>query len=116
MIEYEAGKTSGKSVGFIPSGGLSPFPVVRNVVSTAEQKALDFEYSSVDEDEDGMPDNMPSTGTQQVRLATVESQQPVGRSGSSRTLFLRREQLESDEDLLGLSQQLHQGFGGRIRK
>lgn len=58
IAEYESGKaaTGGKSLGFQATGALAPFPIIVGE-PTAEQKALDFEYSSVDEDEDGIPDN-----------------------------------------------------------
>lgn len=60
--DYIAGKESGKSVGFQPKGDMIS-PVLLELVrtgpaSTAEQRALDLEYSSVDDDEDGMPDNI----------------------------------------------------------
>ncbi len=46
-----------------------PIPIVRSV-PTAEQKALDYQYSSVDEDEDGIPDKAPG----QVRVIVTPSQ------------------------------------------
>lgn len=55
-LEYETGKSAGKTLGFQPSGALSPFPVIVGAQSP-QQKELDFTYSSVDEDEDGMPDD-----------------------------------------------------------
>lgn len=51
---------SGKSLGFLPSG-MAPTPIVQ--ASSPEQRALDFEYSSVDDDEDGMPDYRPAYKT-----------------------------------------------------
>ena len=51
--EYNTGKASGKSLGFQTGGNLAPFPIVRSV-SSPEQRARDYEYSSTDEDEDGI--------------------------------------------------------------
>jgi hypothetical protein len=62
--EYAAGKDrSGKSVGFKSSRANLPLnPSILRTVSSPEQKALDYQYSSVDDDEDGIPDKAPSTG------------------------------------------------------
>ena len=46
-----------------------PIPIVRSI-PTAEQKALDYQYSSVDEDEDGIPDKAPG----HVRVILTPSQ------------------------------------------
>ena len=58
IAEYNTGKSSGRSLGFQTGGSLAPFPIVlpSRSVSTPEQHARDYEYSSTDEDEDGMPD------------------------------------------------------------
>jgi len=56
LVDY----VSGKQLGFQPSG-MAPTPIVLR--STPEQRALDFEYSSVDDDEDGMPDYRPAYKT-----------------------------------------------------
>lgn len=69
--EYISGKESGSSVGFVPSGTLVPVPIVRAIPS-AEQRALDYQYSSVDADEDGIPDNKASGP---VRVIVTPSQQ-----------------------------------------
>lgn len=41
-------------MGFQPSGALAPFPIVRAEPSES-QRVLDYQYSSVDLDEDGQP-------------------------------------------------------------
>lgn len=82
-LEYVAGKLSGQSVGYQSRGTLDsnvgrsgqPFPLVRSASArTAEQRALDYEYNSVDEDEDGIPDKAPVRTTSYnsgvVRLAS----------------------------------------------
>lgn len=75
IVEYVAGKVSGKSVGFQAKGDSipliskaqeTPFPIIRTF--SAEQRAFDYEYNSVDEDEDGMPDKAPG-----VRGISTES-------------------------------------------
>lgn len=53
VLEYVSGKTAGESTGFQSTGGnLSPFPVLTGK-SSPQQKQLDYQYSSVDENEDG---------------------------------------------------------------
>jgi hypothetical protein len=49
---------------------LVPIPIVRSV-ATPEQKALDFQYSSVDDDEDGMPDRVPGQAVSILSPASV---------------------------------------------
>ena len=58
VAEYNSGKASGRSLGFQTGGNLAPFPIVlpSRTASSPEQHARDYEYSSTDEDEDGMPD------------------------------------------------------------
>lgn len=80
-IEYVAGKESGSSIGFVPRGDLVPVPIVRSV-PTAEQQVLDYQYSSVDANEDGIPDNKASlplrvivTPTQKVSIPTIQQNQ-----------------------------------------
>ena len=54
VLDYLTGKTNaGKSLGFRASGALVPVPLgpVLRPVSSPEQRVLDFQYSSVDEDE-----------------------------------------------------------------
>ncbi|XP_046645076.1 uncharacterized protein LOC124335285 [Daphnia pulicaria] len=78
--EYAAGKMSGQSVGFQARGSLipeesrssaQPFPFVRNVATqSVEQKAFDYLYTSVDDDEDGFPDSAPVRTAEVVRLST----------------------------------------------
>lgn len=82
-IEYVAGKMSGASIGFQARGSSIPkdarastaFPFVRTTTRTAEQKALDYLYNSVDEDEDGIPDASPvrATYTAPTAVRVVES-------------------------------------------
>lgn len=88
MTEYVAGKMSGQSVGFQSRGTLdvsrnsgSPFPIIRSAQRSVEQKALDYSYSSVDDDEDGFPDVVPirsavgyNTGAGVVRLVSQSDQ------------------------------------------
>lgn len=71
---------SGQSVGFQARGSLipeesrssaQPFPFVRNVATqSVEQKAFDYLYTSVDDDEDGFPDSAPVRTAEVVRLST----------------------------------------------
>lgn len=76
--EYIAGKESGSSLGFVPSGALVPIPIVRSI-ATPEQKALDFQYSSVDDDEDGMPDRLPGQPISILSsVPVVKQQQKIG--------------------------------------
>ncbi|EFX72702.1 hypothetical protein DAPPUDRAFT_308109 [Daphnia pulex] len=81
VLEYVAGKEAGSSVGFVPSGALVPIPIVRSI-STPEQKALDFQYSSVDDDEDGMPDKVQGQAVSILSPASVPvvipQQQKIG--------------------------------------
>ncbi|XP_032786901.2 uncharacterized protein LOC116924489 [Daphnia magna] len=78
VLEYIAGKESGSTVGFVPSGALVPVPIVRSI-ATAEQKALDFQYLSVDDDEDGMPDRLPGQPLSIISPAkVVQQQQKIG--------------------------------------
>ncbi|EFX89729.1 hypothetical protein DAPPUDRAFT_94766 [Daphnia pulex] len=68
--EYVAGKLSGQSVGFQARGtSISqdgrkalPFPFIQTAPKSVEQKALDYQYTSVDDDEDGFPDSAPVNG------------------------------------------------------
>lgn len=89
--EYVAGKLSGRSVGYQARGSLIPiysreqlttFPVVRTV--STEQRALDYEYKSVDADEDGFPDDAPvavKTETYQTAPVVVRVvEQPVAKA------------------------------------
>ncbi len=39
-----------------------PFPFIRTAPKSVEQKALDYQYTSVDDDEDGFPDSAPVNG------------------------------------------------------
>ncbi|XP_057372914.1 uncharacterized protein LOC130693738 [Daphnia carinata] len=78
VLEYIAGKESGTSLGFVPSGALVPIPIVRSI-ATPEQKALDFQYSSVDDDEDGMPDRLPGQPISIISpVKVVQQQQKIG--------------------------------------
>jgi hypothetical protein len=70
----------GQSVGFqargtlipIVSGKSQPFPLIRTATKSVEQqKALDYQYTSVDDNEDGFPDSLPvdsNAGAGDVRL------------------------------------------------
>ncbi|XP_057374224.1 uncharacterized protein LOC130695113 [Daphnia carinata] len=66
--EYTAGKMSGHAVGFQARGTLLPeagrnsqaLPIIRTSAKSVEQKAIDYEYTSVDDDEDGFPDSSPT--------------------------------------------------------
>uniref|UniRef100_A0A0P4Z7Y2 Cuticular protein n=1 Tax=Daphnia magna TaxID=35525 RepID=A0A0P4Z7Y2_9CRUS len=66
--EYAAGKMSGQSVGFQTRGTLlsdavrnsQALPIIRTSTKSVEQKAIDYEYTSVDDDEDGFPDSSPA--------------------------------------------------------
>uniref|UniRef100_A0A0P6FNJ1 Cuticle protein n=1 Tax=Daphnia magna TaxID=35525 RepID=A0A0P6FNJ1_9CRUS len=66
--EYAAGKMSGQSVGFQTRGTLlsdavrnsQALPIIRSSTKSVEQKAIDYEYTSVDDDEDGFPDSSPA--------------------------------------------------------
>ncbi|KAI9557117.1 hypothetical protein GHT06_016915 [Daphnia sinensis] len=66
--EYTAGKMSGHSVGFQARGTLLPdavgksktLPIIRTSAKSVEQKAIDYQYTSVDDDEDGFPDSSPA--------------------------------------------------------
>ena len=70
----------GQSVGFqargtlipIVSGKSQPFPLIRtSTKSVKQQKALDYQYTSVDDNEDGFPDSLPvdsNAGAGDVRL------------------------------------------------
>ncbi|EFX89732.1 hypothetical protein DAPPUDRAFT_303139 [Daphnia pulex] len=78
--EYAAGKMSGQSVGFQARGSLipeesrssaQPFPFVRSATTkSVEQKAFDYLYTSVDDDEDGFPDSAPVRTAEVVRLSS----------------------------------------------
>ena len=57
VVEYVTGKESGRSVGFQPTG--QNLPAVRLPEPEEQQKHLDFQYFSVDDDEDGIPDAAP---------------------------------------------------------
>merc|ERR1712071_57890 len=61
VLEYLTGSNAGKSLGFQARGSLVPVPLIPVIrpKSSPEQKILDFQYSSVDEDEDGIPDSSP---------------------------------------------------------
>ena len=80
---------SGQSVGFQARGNLiaedvgrsaQPFPFIRSATTkSVEQKALDYQYTSVDDDEDGFPDAAPSRSSnyntaEVVRLSTPTQQ------------------------------------------
>jgi hypothetical protein len=80
---------SGQSVGFQARGSLiaedvgrsaQPFPFIRSAtIKSVEQKALDYQYTSVDDDEDGFPDAAPSRSSnyntaEVVRLSTPTQQ------------------------------------------
>lgn len=67
-VEYEAGKRAA-------SRDVDLTPVIHSVLTPEQQRALDFEYSSVDEDEDGMPDNLVPSDQQQVQPATTSSEE-----------------------------------------
>ena len=84
-LDYVAGAVGGQAVGFqsrtsqLPEQAGPLLPVVRN---TPGQRALDFEYSSTDEDRDGFPDNtggqirtvvVPQQQTETVRLAPAST-------------------------------------------
>lgn len=71
ILEYVAGKLTGRSVGYQARGShipvvsreqLNTFPIVRTVGTN--QRALDYEYKSVDADEDGFPDDAPTAAKQ----------------------------------------------------
>ncbi|XP_046645239.1 uncharacterized protein LOC124335809 [Daphnia pulicaria] len=74
-FEYVAGSTNGEAIGFQARGTAIPvtntraqgFPVLSSAVSV-DQKFQDYEYSSVDDDRDGFPDNLfdGSFGTRNV--------------------------------------------------
>jgi len=53
VLEYLTGSNAGKSLGFQARGSLVPVPLIPVIrpKSSPEQKILDFQYSSVDEDE-----------------------------------------------------------------
>ena len=73
--EYVAGKgETGKSIGFQPKGDMiiaAPVRSLSKIATSPEQKALDLLYSSLDENEDGIPDDLQSG----VKIA--EKQVPV---------------------------------------
>jgi len=66
-VDYVAGNT----LGFQSRNGQSPstsqWPVVHTASQSSSQRAQDFEYSSVDDDHDGIPDNLQGN----IRLTSV---------------------------------------------
>lgn len=68
LVEY----VSGRHVGFQASGTHLPQILDQGVAGasaearTAEQKSQDFEYFSVDDDEDGIPDRVPAISTVKI--------------------------------------------------
>merc|ERR1712071_518193 len=82
VLEYLTGSSAGKSLGFQARGSLVPVPLIPVIrpKSSPEQRILDFQYSSVDEDEDGIPDAAP-----QVRSTIpVSAQVTVAAPGAAR--------------------------------
>ena len=78
VVEY----TSGKNTGFQATGAHIPVPLVPVTLpvrapvaplSFSDQKTLDLEYSSVDDDEDGIPDKAPGA----VKVAPAPAPAPV---------------------------------------
>ncbi|XP_046438277.1 uncharacterized protein LOC124189845 [Daphnia pulex] len=69
VLEYETGKSAGnKTLGFQTSGALNPFPIVVGE-RTEAQKSKDREYSSVDDNEDGIPDDQEGRARRPVPAA-----------------------------------------------
>jgi hypothetical protein len=67
--EYETGKSAAnKTLGFQTSGALNPFPIVVGE-RTEAQKSKDREYSSVDDNEDGIPDDQEGRARRPVPAA-----------------------------------------------
>ncbi|KAK4016510.1 hypothetical protein OUZ56_031466 [Daphnia magna] len=92
VLEYETGKSAAnKTLGFQTSGGLNPFPIVVGE-SSPQQKIKDREYSSVDENEDGIPDDQEGRARRPVPAA----QQPffipseVSASAAASTRVVRK--------------------------
>lgn len=91
IIEYVAGSIAGRSLGYQARGSAIPvgtrghtaqtFPVLSGPVSLA-QKAVDYEYLSVDDDADGFPDRLTNQGQNVVRL-TSQAQTTLNRPSSS---------------------------------
>ncbi|XP_057374223.1 uncharacterized protein LOC130695111 isoform X2 [Daphnia carinata] len=83
--EYAAGKMAGQSVGFQARGTLlnnavrssQPFPFIRASTKSVEQKALDYLYTSVDDDEDGFPDPPPVRSTNDYNAGVVRISSPA---------------------------------------
>ena len=113
LTEYVAGKEAGQSVGFIPSGPLVAAPVARSsVASSAEQRMLDYQYSSVDDDEDGYPDSPPgktATGTSEKQVPSSPSLPAVARRLFDGQQSLTQQQQQQRSPLL------FPVFGGRIQ-
>jgi len=85
--EYAAGKDrSGKSVGFKSSRANLPLnPSILRTVSSPEQKALDYQYSSVDEDEDGIPDKAPTGYAHHPKIEIIQEPKNVFPQQASQT-------------------------------
>ena len=65
FIEYVAGSTNGQAIGYQARGTAIPetlraqgFPVLYPSAVSLDQKYQDYEYSSVDDNRDGFPDNI----------------------------------------------------------
>ena len=101
-----AGKEAGQSVGFLPSGPLVAAPISRSsVASSPEQRMLDYQYSSVDDDEDGFPDSPPPGKTVSISSNNVPSLPAV-----ARRLFEGQQPQQEQR----LAPSLFPVFGGRI--
>ncbi|XP_046439323.1 uncharacterized protein LOC124190597 [Daphnia pulex] len=89
--EYVAGKLSGQSVGFqargtsISQDGRTslPFPFIQTAPKSVEQKALDYQYTSVDDDEDGFPDSAPFNGNNGGNVRVVSLAKDAYSSGTT---------------------------------
>jgi len=76
--EYVAGAVSGHSIGYqarnAQVASTSEWPVIRTAPKSTVQIAQDFEYSSVDANQDGIPDNLGSTRLTSVVAPQTASQ------------------------------------------
>ena len=88
--EYETGTSgAGKNLGFQTSGALNPFPIITGE-SSPEQKVLDFQYSSVDENQDGIPDDQAGKPRRVPPVNAPAAEQPIFAQPQEFSRFARR--------------------------